>query len=646
MRKRKKLGGNVLFMSDNRFDENFEEDEEFLIDFIDDGQEEDFSGSEVDDDEDEEDDGFRVDYDYDEFVAEDKKISSEEKINRAMIGLGAVIFCFTVFYAAILGKHLFGKKPPVPQEPTTTITVEEETEAPVEEGKFVSPYKDDNISEDVKELLNDVELKPDKTGFSKVDTKLNDIIKAACTDEMSNYEKVRSLYDYMLVNYDTKKASFVDSDSVYDFCSSVNYVSEFDMEMLYRTNKLISDNKGSSDDYACGFTLLLRNLGFEAYYIKGEIETEDENGYDTYGDSTIIQERGYTVVVIDDKKYIFDVEAEDELVEAEEEEAEEEELTASGYDYEETTDETVEESTDDSETEEKKEESSNILLYGTFCKTFSELVSYRDTGVQESMDSFKEFETLADMSFNATVSTSNGEETSGSVGYMEGYSESGNTTVLDELSIDINDEVYLSGKVSGSVSNTWKLLVRVYDKDKNYITESTVYNVSNSNSSNQVSYSPSRGGYMKLLYMVTDENGRTCTVSVMVEVTGGEEETTTQETTTQETTTIEETTTEEMTTEETKKSNPVIVLRSKEGTIYQGDTFVAMNYVKSATDGDTDLSTRVMVDGDYDVNEPGDYELVFSVKAMDGTVSEKVKFTLHVLPKETTTEETETTVEE
>ena len=35
VRKRKKLGGNILFMSDNKFDENIEEDDELLIDFID-----------------------------------------------------------------------------------------------------------------------------------------------------------------------------------------------------------------------------------------------------------------------------------------------------------------------------------------------------------------------------------------------------------------------------------------------------------------------------------------------------------------------------------------------------------------------------------------------------------------------------------
>ena len=634
-------------MSDNRFDENIEDDDELLIDFIDAEDDEEDDSIESEDDMEEDDDGFRVNYDYDEFIAEEGKLTTEEKLNRVMIGLGAVIFCFTVFYSAVLGKHFFGNKEPAATEPVTTVSVEEETSQPVEEGMFVSPYKDDNISEDIKSLLNDVDLKPKSTGFSKVDNKLNDILKSTCTDEMTNYEKVRNIYDYMLVTYTTKKSSFVDSDSIYDFCSSVNYVSEFDREMLYRTNKLISDGKGSSDDYACEFTLLLRKLGLEAYYIKGEIETEDENGYDTYGDSTITQERGYTIVIINDKKYIFDVEAEDELIEAEEEAAEEEELTASGYDYDETTDEVVEDSTEEtSEDVEEPENKSDILLYGTFCRTFSELTAYSDNGVEDSIDAFCEFETLADMSFKASVSASNGEATSGSVGYVEGYSESGNTTVLDEISIDINDTVYLSGSVSGSVSNTWKLLVRVYDKDMNYITESTVYNVSNSSSSNEVSYSPSRGGYMKLLYMVTDENGRTCTISVLVEVTGYEEETTTVEETT---TTTGETETQEP---ETEKSNPVITLKSLEGTIYEGDKFEYMNYVKSAVDGDTDLSTRVIVDGDYDVNKPGDYKLTYSVKAVDGTLSEKVNFTLHVLPKEppketeTTPEETETSGQE
>ena len=131
VRKRKKLGGNILFMSDNRFDENIEDDDELLIDFIDAEDDEEDDSIESEDDMEEDDDGFRVNYDYDEFIAEEGKLTTEEKLNRVMIGLGAVIFCFTVFYSAVLGKHFFGNKEPAATEPVTTVSVEEETSQPV-----------------------------------------------------------------------------------------------------------------------------------------------------------------------------------------------------------------------------------------------------------------------------------------------------------------------------------------------------------------------------------------------------------------------------------------------------------------------------------------------------------------------------------
>lgn len=596
------------------FDNDFDNDnnDDFEIDFIDVKDEEYIESEEIEEDYDEEDE-FRVDFDYDEFVESEKKLTPNQKVNRVMIGLGVVILGFTMFYGAIIGKKLWGgDKNPTPAEEETTGVIEEETPA-IGDEIFVSPYKDDNISEDIKDILNDADLDEMKTGFRKIDSALEDIIKATCTDEMTTYDKVRSIYDYMLVHYETKSSSFVDIDSILDYCSGVNYVSEFDMEMLYRTNKLISNKEGASYDYACMFALALRRIGLEAYYIEGEIESTDENGYDTYGDSKNYVEQGYVVVVIDDEKYIFDAAMEDKVLESKEEET----TDSSAYDYDEDT------------TKEDNDKEENIALpYETFCKKFSELSAYTNVGVEESMEAFCEFETLADMSMNAEVSASNGAYTSGSVGYLEGYSESGNTTVIDPITIDIDDTVYLSGKVSGTQTNTWKLLVKVYDSDMNYVTEATLYNTTSDRTSNEVSYSPSRSGYMKLLYMVTDENGRTCTISVMVEVTGNEEESSTEETSTEETT--------EESVEPAQK--PVIKLNAEEVKIYVGDEFDEMKYVESvesSSDEEAELYKNIVIDGYYDVTRAGTYTLKYTVKSPStGLVSDKVTLTLRVLEKE------------
>ena len=68
----------------------------------------------------------------------------------------------------------------------------------------------------------------------------------------------------------------------------------------------------------------------------------------------------------------------------------------------------------------------------------------------------------------------------------------------------------------------------------NYVTEETLYSESNDETTDEVSYRPARSGYVKLSYIVTDNNGRTCSISVMLKVNGYDEpETTKNEPTTE-----------------------------------------------------------------------------------------------------------------
>ena len=102
------------------------------------------------------------------------------------------------------------------------------------------------------------------------------------------------------------------------------------------------------------------------------------------------------------------------------------------------------------------------------------------------------------------------------------------------MTIDVLDTVYFKGSVSGSKSNIWKLVAKVYDENMNYVTEETLYSKKNNEVSDEVSYRPARGGYVKLSYIVTDDNGRTCSISIMLKVNGYDEpETTKNEPTTE-----------------------------------------------------------------------------------------------------------------
>ena len=175
--------------------------------------------------------------------------------------------------------------------------------------------------------------------------------------------------------------------------------------------------------------------------------------------------------------------------------------------------------------------------YFSFCKLFSQVSDvYTTDDVGSSMENFGNFEALGELTFEVTMTSDNGQSSYGKVSYKAGYSEEGNSTASEgDIAIPVNSTINLKGVVTGSNNNTWKLVVKTYDSKMNYIKETTIYNDTDSLSENTLSYSPSKGGYAKLIYMVTDANGRTCTVSKTVRVTGDDyvvEEETERQTTT------------------------------------------------------------------------------------------------------------------
>ena len=438
-------------------------------------------------------DDFRVDFDYEDFVDDsdiDVKLTKNQIINRVMAGLGLAIAGFTIFYGIVIYGMFSSSKENEATEPESTVA-QNETEEQQEGEFFVSKNSDENISQDVKDLINDEKLSPVKTSLSKVDRAVDEIISLTCKDDVTTYDNVRNIYDYMMYYYQVKSTSYVDSDTIYDYCSSMNYISEYDMELVYRAGKLFKDKAGDSKDYACGFTILLRKLGLEAYYIDGK-KTSEYGGYSSHG---------YTVVMLDDEMYIFDVAEEDTLSGD----------RKSGVDTEESNGGITADSQDNN-----RQEETGKVEYKVFCKSFDELDDmYSDDGVKDSISSFESFKTLGKMTFSAKVTTDGGDYTSSSIS----YSTDDNVAVLDNLTVDIYDNIYFTGSVTGSKKNTWKLIARVYDEDMDYITEYTLYNETTSSGENEVTYKAGgMGGYVKLLYVVTDENGRTCTASTMVKV--------------------------------------------------------------------------------------------------------------------------------
>lgn len=516
-------------------DKKIVDDEELEIDFIDDNYDSknmdidnhieetgDLSLEEIDNDEETDSYGDETQEEPEEFedfndepynvdVPGKKKLTKEQIINRVMAGMGIAIAGFTVFYGCVAYGvlHKGGQNAVNSESESTTEVIQETTTMSVDENLFVSPYSDTNISDDVRKRLNDVKLKPMETGLYKLDNRVDNVISRTVSDSTkTTYEKVRNIYDYILYYFERTPKSYVDEDTVYEACSSMDYTSYYDMELIYRANKALTNNAGSSEDYACALTVLFRKLGLEAYYIDGERKTDI--GYESHG---------YTLVLIGGERYIFDAAYEEELAE------------------------------------------NGEVSYEVFCKTFEELTdAYTDEGVEESIDEFAEFETLGTFSFKAVLSAENGDSATGSVQYEKGNSKDGNAVnASGDMTIYTDEKVYLSGSVTGSSRNTWKLIAKVYDSDMNYITESVLYSETTTSSTNEVSYLPGRAGNVRLVYMVTDENGRTCTISKTIAVKNRYVETTKSRET--EPQSEETTTTAEIATEATTAQEPTTTVK-------------------------------------------------------------------------------------
>ena len=448
-----------------------------------------------------------------------KKKSPNRTVNRIMAGMGVVILGFTVFYGFVAWGFLHKDK-----DTATDDTNNEKKVVVQEDGKFISPYSDENISEDVKTLLNGVTLNPTSTNFTELDDRAKKILENTVDTSKSNYENLRNIYDYLMYNFKILETTYVDDDAVYNTVNNVNYVATLDMKIIYRANRALESNQGSADDFACSFAVLARQLGYDAYYIDGAI----------LNDAGLSQSHGYAVVIIDGTKYIFDAEYDSKLLNTDSENETENTEETTVLVYEETTGVTstnivTEEGTTVPEMPESgvqaKVLKNTVPQYFAFCKTFAEVESvYTKADVEKSLENFGKFETLGEFSFDVSI-TSSGGNAYGSVKYVPGYSEEGNSTAADgDITVDIGTTIRLKGVVTGSNKNTWKLVIKQFDEDMDEIREVTVYNDTDNLTENTLSITPSRAGYSRIIYMVTDENGRTCTVTKQVRVLGDEPE--------------------------------------------------------------------------------------------------------------------------
>lgn len=138
-------------------------------------------------------------------------------------------------------------------------------------------------------ILNKEILSPMITNHQEVDDMVNALISETVNDGMSNAEKAQACFDYLVRNCSYEYSG-------YKAITADNYISDEDQEIVEFSYSLLKEHKGTCENFAAAFTVIMRRLGFNANMVYGDISML-AGGYDGHY---------WTDVEIDGKHYIFD----------------------------------------------------------------------------------------------------------------------------------------------------------------------------------------------------------------------------------------------------------------------------------------------------------------------------------------------------
>lgn len=128
------------------------------------------------------------------------------------------------------------------------------------------------VSSGVKSDLNSVKLNPIKTRHSELDNKVESIISSTTNSNMSNYDKLIAVYDYVKALLSYKQIIIFETEVnklVYKYHYSYN-----DALYVYEAYGSLNNKYGVCDDYAALFMVIARRLGFDAYVVNGQAPSQ------------------------------------------------------------------------------------------------------------------------------------------------------------------------------------------------------------------------------------------------------------------------------------------------------------------------------------------------------------------------------------
>ncbi|MCI8669298.1 MAG: hypothetical protein HFI34_07245 [Lachnospiraceae bacterium] len=386
------------------------------------------------------------------------------KMKIIMTVIGVVVLCFyaTLFINAVSKANI------VPQSETEQLTNEEEQTSEKNEVKdnenknemFHSPYSDESVPADLKEKINQMVLTPGSTGNTDLDDMVDEIVGKVCAENMSVYDKIKNIYDYL--HYYSQVTDEQGIDDMGNTFADLLYESELDLEIVYRANRLLKNGyRGDSRDIASLFTILLKRIGVDAHYVSGH----DYN-------------YGYVAIMLDNEYYVFDL------------------------------------------ANEEKSADNTLNRYEKFAKN---IINYPEQYTVYKIEAYmalsKNFARLKNFKFDIQISGL-GHNYTKSMTYKDTTNETDNI-ISENLAwnIEKTQSVKVSGKVSDSTQmNTWKLNVYYYDLKNQFIGSVPIYNETTEDTQNEHIISASYIGTMRIEYQVMDENNHQCKYIVTISV--------------------------------------------------------------------------------------------------------------------------------
>lgn len=139
-------------------------------------------------------------------------------------------------------------------------------------------------------VLNSASLYPMLTNDSELDALVENVLAQTTNSSMSTYDKVRSVYNYLVQTNRYGTAMKINLNS--------RYYSAYDSDVVGRAKAILKYHTGNCVDFSAAFMAITRRIGLDCYLVTGQILNK-------YGESSF---HGWNIIRINGKDYGFDCE--------------------------------------------------------------------------------------------------------------------------------------------------------------------------------------------------------------------------------------------------------------------------------------------------------------------------------------------------